>query len=156
MAAEHLKRKYNYLKTKYSLPAFGKLDMEFELSSIDKDDFLLRDIRKKMIEKIDFFCEIIEGSLQPDTASLASMHECKFFEDEEKERLYALYKRLMLLNRSAILLGINSKDDEEAEFINSVFNEWPKFQEEILAYAKKMKDCWEKESHVKEEVGYLG
>jgi len=156
MDAGNIKKKYRDFKKEYNLPSFEKLDLMFELSTIDKDDFLLRNIRKKMLEKLDYFCEIIESLLQPDTSSFANMHECKFFEDEEKDDLYKLYKNLMFLSKSAMLLGINSSDDEEAEFINSVYKDLPKLQQEILVYVKKIKETWRNESSTKEELGYLG
>tara|TARA_B100000315_G_C14456857_1_gene531816 strand:- start:245 stop:715 length:471 start_codon:yes stop_codon:yes gene_type:complete len=156
MTIGSIRDRYDYLKKTYNLPDFEKLDLEFELNTIDRDDFLLSDIRKKMMEKIEFFCDIIESSLQPDTSSLASMHECKFLEDEEKEKLYKLYKRLMFLNKSAILLGINSTDKDELVFINIILKEMPEVKRKILSFVNKVKENWRNGSDIKEEIGYLG
>tara|TARA_Y100000310_G_scaffold226034_1_gene228115 strand:- start:2888 stop:3358 length:471 start_codon:yes stop_codon:yes gene_type:complete len=156
MVEEHIKKRYKHYKKLYKLPAFEKLDSEFELSTIEQDDLLLSDIRRKISEKIDFFCEIIESSLQPDTASIASMHECKFLEDDEKEKLYTTYKKLMLMNKSAILLGIHSTNEEEAVFINEAFKNLPELKQHILTHARKMKDTWVNHTDIQEELGYFG
>ena len=43
-----VKKEYDVLKKKYNLPDFEALDKEFEISTIEKPDFLLRNIKKKI------------------------------------------------------------------------------------------------------------
>ena len=97
---------------------------------------------------------MIEGVLQPDTSNIYSMHETRFFDDEEKKQLYDLYRTLMDLNRQSIAASLEQAN--EAKFINSFFNKWKDIKEELLVCVGKMKDSWKAETDIEEDVGYLG
>lgn len=155
MEKENIKKDYEILRKKYSLPDFDSLNNEFEVFSIENKQFLLKEIRRKIIEKLDAYAKILESLLQPDTASLSAMHECRFIEDKEKEDIYKNYKRLMIIDRNSIISSLGN-EKEEAEFIKSSFEEWLRLKKDIGPIMKKIKSTWEKEADVKEELGYLG
>ena len=150
-----LKKEYEPLKKKYNLPEFFVLDTELEISSIDEPAFLLRKIRKKIEERIEYFCKILEEILQPDTC-LSGLHECKFFDENQKKEIYALYKKLMILNRHALELSILNDEGQDASFIISVLKDWAEIKRNLVTWVGQLKDNWEKETEVKEDVGYFG
>ena len=43
-----IKDTYEKLKKKYSLPAYDEVNNELEISTLESEDFLLRQIRKKI------------------------------------------------------------------------------------------------------------
>lgn len=155
MEKKDIKKQYEILRKKYSLPDFDSINTEFEISSIENEDFLLREIRRKITEKLDFYGKILESLIQPDTASLSAMHECKFIEDDEKENIYNIYKKLMIINRNSIIASLES-DKENADFIKISFEEWLKLKNDVKSLTEKIKLTWEKETDIKEELGYLG
>lgn len=147
---------YKHFGKKYKLPDFSKLDHEFEISLIEADRFLLRAIIQKMVEKAEFHSMLIENILSPDSANFCSMHECKFFSEEEKEKLFSLYKTLMKYNRRALEVSFTRNEKEEAAFIKDFFNEWDTLKKELLPVVGVMKKSWEKDTSMKEELEYLG
>ena len=83
-----------YKKFQNKLPKFEILDEEFELSSVSiKDDtFLIRTIRRRVNEKVVFYCRIIEGLLYPNTNNFMGMLELKSFDDDEKNKMLSFIK----------------------------------------------------------------
>lgn len=154
--ASEIKKDYEELRKKYSLPDYKSMDDDFEISCIDDGDSLLRDIDRKIAEKIEFFADIINSVLQPDTSSLTDMHECRFFNDAEKKVLFDLYKVLMGMHRASIELLIHNNEKETAEFIKDTCSKWGNVKKSIAATVRKMKETWQKEISYKEELGYLG
>ncbi|MFO8016743.1 MAG: hypothetical protein R6U32_06570 [Candidatus Woesearchaeota archaeon] len=155
---KEIKDAYEALKDQYSLPAFDELDREFEISSIDHSEFILREIRRKMDDKTESFIKILNVILQPET-TISELQECKQFSDEEKEKMFGLYKRLMLIHNTAALAGIECDDRKDAEFISSTFREWQGIKKQMITIAEKIKDAWKDDadiSDIKDEIGYLG
>lgn len=150
-----IKKNYELLKKKYNLPDFDRLNNEFEISLIEHEEFLLRDIVKKITEKVEIYAKLAESWLQPDTNSIAAMHECKFIEEIEKEKIYDIFKRLMVLDRESIKASLGD-EKEEAEFVKLSFEEWIKVKQDLRPIVAKIRTTWDKDSDVREDLGYLG
>ena len=151
-----MREEYNKLKKKFSLPEFEKLDFDFEITAIEEPQkFLLRNIRRKIMEKLDYFTKIIEDMLQAEPM-LPNVYECRFFTDEEKVKIFDLYKNLMRINREGMLLMIDDGEEADAQFIKEIALEYPKIQESLRKIASKAIKGWIKEPTTKEELGYLG
>ncbi len=147
---------YQELRKKFSLPEFNILDQEFEIGSIDEDEhFPLREIRKKIDDKIEGITKIMEEVLHPER-SIASFREANAFTDKEREDLLELYSRLMFFHRRTTELYIEDSEEENAEFIKELMKEWPELKKKTLGFVKKLKESWKKEITKKEVVGYLG
>jgi hypothetical protein len=153
---ENIEGHYNRLKNKYKLPEFSELDNEFGISAIENDRFLLREIIDRMIERFDIFSRVLEGVLQPDTSILWSLHEAKFFDEKDKESMYELYKKLMLISRKSLEVSLKRDEKEEAAFISKAFDEWKELKRGLLKFMGMMKNSWKKDIDSSEKLGYLG
>ena len=151
-----IQKEYEKLSKKYKLPKFDDIDLAFEISSLEDTAFLLRGIIGKIVEKINFYTKFLEEFLQPDTSSLSSMHEIHFFSEEEKRKIYSLYKKLMRLDREAIGTDLMQDENKEAGYISDTFNAWLELKNELLGYVTKMRESWDKETSIEEDLGYLG
>lgn len=140
---------------KHKLPA-DDLDEAFEIASIELDSpWFLREIRRKIVEKLDTFCDIIRVIIEPET-SLADMHESKSFTSEEKNDLIILYKMIMIMKKDAQLLDIDSKDKKEAAFIKEVMVAYPEIKKRMTHLVERTREAWTKETDEKKDLGYLG
>jgi len=155
MEKEDIKEKYSELKKKYSLPDYDKINDEFEINSIESSEFLLRSVRRKIMEKFEIYIKILEGMLQPDPACVASMHECRFLEEHDKEDIYNIFKRLVMIDREGVGAALGD-DNADAEFIKNSFEEWIKVKPSIKAIIDKIRATWDKETDVKEDFEYMG
>ena len=157
MSDNKIETKYNELRKKLKLPEFKSLDSEFEISDLEETNFLLRAIIRRIAEKLDFYTTMLEEILQPDTSNLYAMHETKFFDEDEKKQMYELYTKLMNFNRQSIEVSLEHNENKEADFINSLFDEWKSLKQELLRFVKKMRASWKtEEADIKEDLGYLG
>lgn len=156
MPNKEIEKQYNELRKRYNLPEFGEIDFELEVSDLEETNFLLRNIIRRVAEKLDFYTTLFEGILNPDASNLYAMHETRSFDENEKKRMYSLYTKLMNFNRQSIEVSLEQNEENEAGFINRFFEEWKRLKEELLVYVKKMRASWKEEIDIKEDVGYLG
>lgn len=156
MPTNEIEKQYNELRRKYKLPEFKDIDFELEISDLEETNFLLRAIIRRIAEKLDFYATVIEEILNPDTSKLYAMHETRNFEAAEKNSMYDLYRKLMDYSRQSIEVSLIREEKEEADFINSFFNEWKDLKKDLLKYIKKMRASWKEEADIKEDLGYLG
>jgi len=152
---EDIRKEYEALKKKYKLPEFEQLDKNFEISCIEHAKLLHVNIRKRIVEKIETFCDVLENLIHPNT-DITSMYEDKFFSDKEKEKMFDLYKKLMVFARKALQLSIEADEKEDAEFIRDISTEWRGIKEEFHKITNKLKESWEKEIESESKMEYLG
>src|SRR3989344_6414169 len=130
--------------SKYNLPDYDKLNEEFEFYTLEKTDFLLQNMRRRIHNKLAYFAQIIEGIIYPNPSSLVNMQEAKFFNEEEKTKITQLYKKIVLFERNSSALDISSDEKENATYIQMMYKEWPAIKEQMKAILKKMQDSWKK------------
>ena len=85
---------------------FDEINKELEISCIEKDEFLLREIRRKIIEKIEEILKFLGGILDPET-NITDMYEAKIFDSEERNELFKLYQKLMFFDRYSIETSVD-------------------------------------------------
>ena len=146
---------YDKMQKKHSLPDFKKLDREFEISTIEEDHFFMRNIRKKMTEKVEYFADLLMRVLQPES-DISQLHEVSFFTDIEKEEVLEIYKRLMFHFKWAVELVVEDSDNENAEFINKTYSMMHDVKPKLRWFCGKVKDSWTKELRSKDKAGYFG
>ena len=139
--------KTEYEKLKLRLPKFQDLDGEFEISSLGLKDkgFLLRNIRRRVNDKVIFYCKIIEGLLYPNQSNFIGMFEIKSFNEDEKKNINELYKNLMQYERESLRLDVNPTEKGDVDYINNLWKNWQNFKKEMIRVAEKMKGSWKEE-----------
>lgn len=139
----------------YKLPSFNDLDREFDISNIEHDGNVLRAIRRKMVEKIELFCKIIESLMFPDASSLSSIQESKILDDDTRQNMLNLFKKLMIYDRISLSLEIENDEKKNIKFIQDLFAEWKEFKPQLMVIVKNMTDAWSKDDESIEEK-YFG
>ena len=152
---EKLNIKEEYDKLKYKLPKFNDINNEFELEFIKEKPFILRQIRRRMNEKVIFFCRIIEGLLYPTQQHIINVTEVKNFSEEKKKEAHKIYKKLMQYERQSLLLDVTPNDKGDVKFINDVFDFWKKIKKDMESIVKLMQESWKKEFS-SEKNNYFG
>ena len=151
-----IEEEYNKLCKKFKLPKFEEIDREFEISTLENERFLINNILRRIVEKLEVYTETIGNLVHPDASSLTSMYEIRYFSDDEKNDMYKLFKKLMKINREIVELLLDADEKKEADFLNVFFNEWLNMKNDLKAYIRKMKESWEKESTIEDDLGYFG
>ncbi len=151
-----IEKEYSNLSKKYRLPKFKDIDAEFEISSLDNEKFLIKNILRKIAEKLEFYIDAIGNLVHPDGTSISSMYEIRFFSEDEKNGMYNMFKKLMKIDRNIAEIVLRNDEKEQTDFLNKFFNDWLNLKKELLKYIEKMKDSWEKQSTIDEDIGYFG
>ena len=155
----NFKEDYEQFRKKYKLPSYEDLDQEFELlyvTKLEEIKFPLRFIRRRMTDKIVWFCNMLQNIIQPNPSSLISLEESKFFSEEDRTKVVILLRELMHLERHSLSLDINNNEKEEVEFINELFGKWNNIKKEVSNLAEKLRKSWKEELKKKEKEHYFG
>lgn len=145
---------YKELKEKYNLPTYEELDFEFELDEEAK--FPMRDVRRKINNKLHIFLDILQAVIQPETSDLTQMYEAHYYTEKDKQKALTLYKQLMIYSRTSDEIAIKQNEDKEAKFIIDLFQKWNVIKDEMYYFIIKMKESWKKEFKVEDDTRYMG
>ena len=154
-----LRKDYEKLKSKYKLPDYDELDNEFELlymRDIAEIRFPLRFIRRRIVDKIVWYCNMIQSIMQPHAGSLINLQESKFFDENTRKEMIETLKELMWHERQALYLDTNSDEKEDAKFIVDIFNKWKQVKKQLIKYAGILRDGWTKETKKEKGSQYVG
>lgn len=151
-----MKKKYEPLQKKYKLPSFDELNKEFEIEKVQEHetDFLLREIRKNVGEKLGAFLRFLENIINPSLAPVFILNSLKDLAAREKELIKACYEALVDSELESIHLDIEYDEKKEAAFIQKSFKKW----QDIKPYMNELISSMEKTQKKVEERknSYLG
>jgi len=147
---------YEEIAKKYKLPSYDELDQDFDLGVIEESTYPLREIRKKMTEKLELLSDTFGQILQPNPDSIVDMHECKFFNESERSEIFVVYAELQQLLRRGTLCQLDESEKRDAEWIEQVNKSWKAIKKRSFPYLEKMKNTWKEMTSDKAELRYLG
>lgn len=152
-----IKKEYDKLREEHGLlPEFESIDKEFELSAIEKPHFLLRNIKRKIGEKMEPVLDFLERSIAPEPNSVTDLFEFNCFTAGEKEEIFKLFREMMDHYRLILETDLEGDEKKDAETIRKLYDFWKKNKGQAIGVLKKSRQCWKKEVEVKEVLGYLG
>ncbi|MBN2566939.1 hypothetical protein JXB02_02535 [Candidatus Woesearchaeota archaeon] len=146
---------YEQCRKRHQLPPFGDLDAAYDIGRIDDDHQLPREIRKRMLDRIGLYLEVLEGILSPEN-SLTPIYESGFYSDEEKKDLFLRFRELMALKREALLLEQGYDEAAECSYIKENHPRLTAISGALRAQLAKLKDGWQETSEAKFDAEYLG
>lgn len=138
---KNLKEKYSKLQKKYELPEFKKLNEDFQIENIQENEteFLLREIRKFLADKIANYLRFTENLLNPVNVPMFVYSIVKTIGTKEKEIIKENYKKLTELEIDLIEIDLEYSEEKEAEFIKKSFSIWQKIKKDLLEIIKNIK-----------------
>lgn len=150
-----VEKEYKNISSKYNLPEFNDLNKDFEISTLENKAFVLSAVRKRMNEKLIFFCKILENILYPTIQNPVTNYESSFFDEEIRKNLVKVHKQLLIFDRHSLSIDVNPNEQEDVDFINNLSKEWSYFKKELKKVVEIMQDSWKKENKEQGE-GYFG
>jgi len=150
-----LKENYEKLQKKYGLPGFEEINKDFEIEKLKSGSFMLKDIRRNMVEKIASVIKLFEMLMNPTSAPMFMFAVLKNMKNDTKKHIENLYKELTSVTISMVKLDISFDEKSEAEAVKSIFKKWMSCKGQIVSICNSMEDAW-KESSKKSDKSYLG
>jgi len=154
---EKLKKEYKKFCKKYKLPKFSELNQEFEIEKIQEKetDFLLREIRRAISDKIAAFLRFFELFLNPQNAPVFILVLLKKLNAKDKKISEKIYHQLVKFELSSLNLDIVYNEKKESEFIKQINEGWKKLKPYLKEFSKTIERKEVKEK-VKKRKSYFG
>lgn len=152
-----LKENFEKLRQKYGLPEFDKLNNDFDIEKLQENDtdFLLREIRRAMLEKNMAYLRFIEMFLNPNNTPMFLLVLIRSIDNNDKKYLNDLYLELGRHELKSLSLDNFYEESREADFIKMFYERW----QEIKIRFGEIIDKLDKSLDNKQErkaKGYLG
>lgn len=154
---EKVKRDYEVLRKKYSLPDFKKLNEDFciEKTAESETEILIREVRKLVGDKMINYMRFIENLINPVNVPLFVFSIIKLLDAEEKKKLSDIYKELMKKEIKFIELDLEFDEKKEAEFVKGSYEFWQGIKKDLMNIIGKINKKWDDKSEVNNK-GYFG
>ncbi len=132
---------YDEIRDKYSLPEFKRISEDFDIEKISdkKPNFLTRDVRKAINEKIIAYLQLIETLINPNTPPMFVFSILRNISEEDKNSMKDIYKKLSAMQIKVMKLDTIYNEEKEAKFINEIFNMWQDLKLEIYKIMSNFK-----------------
>jgi len=154
---EDMKQEYEEFKKKYDLPSFDKLNQEFyiEKSADVETDYLIREIRRTVSDKLVNYLRFFEAFMNPSAAPIFIQSIIKTLNTESKEIIQNIYKKLSKREVDLIDLDLNYEEKKEAEFIKSVAKEWEGIRKDLTKVLEQINNNWDAKVEGGNNKGYF-
>jgi len=154
---KRLKAEYIKFEKKFKLPDFNKLNEEFDIERISEKetDYVLREIRKTIADKLIAYIRFVETMMNPSNGPMFFFMVVKGFTLNDKNLVDTIYKKLAKYEIDVIDLDNKYNEKKEAEFISRIYKEWQDVKEDIDSIVKVIRENLEKVSE-KADKEYFG
>ena len=152
-----LKEDYFEIHKKYNLPEFDDLNKDFFIERICevKTDYLIREVKRFVGEKLSNYLRFIESLLNPSNSPMFVFSIVKLLGAKEKSKLAEIYKQLVKTEVSLLETDINFSEERDAKFIKDSFGLWQEIKIDLLGTVQIIKDNWDNKSSSASK-GYFG
>jgi hypothetical protein len=157
ISLQELKKQYERLREKYSLPSFDELNRDFEIEKLQEKetDTLSREIRRAMVDKNLAYLKFVEMFMNPSTAPMFFLALVKSLDSSEKKLLEEIYMDLGKYEIMSIKLDNEYDEKKDAEFIKKFHKEWQVIKKKFAEVMRGVEGAWERKTE-KRDKGYLG
>lgn len=144
---EDFKKEYGKIQVKHGLPDFSELNNYFQIEKAaeHETDFVLREIRKIIADRLFNYARFVESLLNPVNVPMFVFSVVKTLDVKEKEDLTEIYKKLAKREIDLIELDVESTEEKEAKFIKDSFELWQEIKKDFLNVIKVVKKNWDAE-----------
>lgn len=150
-----LRKRYDALAKKYSLPGFDALNADFEIEKVPHESLtLLRAVRKAMIEKVFNVLNFLEMLLNPVNAPRMYLPYVKSMSAEEHSSIEAAYSTLSEVALRALPREVDYSEKREAAMIKEIIKAWQLAQPPLRAIMQYL--TVPPTNAVKKEKSYFG
>ena len=125
---DEIKKMFEEAKKIYNLPNWNNLEENFDVSKAftGEGGIVLRDIRRKMNEKIASYLHLFETFINPQSTPMFIMNVLKNLDEDDWKNVRRSYKELASLQFKQILADTIYSEEKEAELIKEIYKMWEK------------------------------
>jgi hypothetical protein len=153
-----LKLEYNIIKKKFKLPIYSEMAQDFDIEKLNEkeSDFLLREIRRAIGEKLSGYMHFFEILINPSSSPpLFLFSVLKSIDKQTRDKVNLIYKILSKFQIESMKLDTIYSEENEAKYVKEIFIEWQKQKKEIYKIIEKFKENLD-ENLEERKGGYFG
>ena len=152
-----LKADYLEIQNRHNLPSFEEMNQDFHIERICEveTDYLIREVKRFIGEKLSSYLRFIESLLNPSNSPMFVFSVVKLFGSKEKDKLSEIYKQLAKSEVSLLETDLKFDEENEAKFIRENFQLWQNIKKDLLGIVEVIKTNWDNKSD-KGSKGYFG
>lgn len=134
--------RYKKFQEKFSLPQLNELSEKFRFE-VEDDDKVFDHIRMEISDKLFMFNDKIIEPLVSGSDLLCCVYEQDMLTDEERQKLFNMYKKIQVLKWENNLISIRPNERNTAEWIKKSWELWNKeLESELTVLCKKFSLNW--------------
>ncbi|VVB79698.1 Uncharacterised protein [uncultured archaeon] len=154
---EVIRQGYLKIAKSYSLPDFEKLREDFDIDKTleTEDSFLLRDIRRTIVDKLSGYLHLFEGLINPSNSPMFVFSFMKTLSEKDKAEIKDIYKELSRMQIASMKLDTVYSEKSEALAVQNYFSDWQKLKKRIYSLVENFEKEFERISEEKNK-SYFG
>jgi hypothetical protein len=152
-----LREEYKKIQEQFELPEYKEISEDFDIEKLsDKEsEFLVRDIRRTISEKLSSYLHFFELIINPSSPPLFIISALRSLDKQTKDKSTVLYKKISKFQIESMKCDTIYNEDSEAKFIRDVFLEWQSMKKEIYCIIDSLGVNME-EGNEERRCGYFG
>lgn len=152
----NFEEEYQKLEEKFNLPKLKDLSEDFEVEKLfeKESDFIIREIRRSITDKISAYLNLFETLINPTSPPMFVFSLLRGLKEEDKPLLREIYKKLSKVQIRAMSLDTIYDEKREAEFVKKTFEEWQELKKQIHEIFLNFEENFEKENGTKKREYY--
>jgi len=155
---KEFKEKYEILRKKFDLPEFDQLNRDFsiEKAAENETDYIVREIRRIVTDRIFNYLRFIETLINPSNAPMSIFSLVKTLGKEEKDKLNDIYQKLMKHEIQYLKLELDFSEENEAKILNESNELWQEVKRDFLSVLEVSEKYEESKKSGSNGRGYFG
>lgn len=131
----------NEFISKHNLPSKDSLEKELGVLDFEESDDIINELIKSLREKINKYIHFLEDVLQPDS-SLISLQESSTLSEQDRDDLFSLFKKVVLIQRTHLLVDLDGSNDDKIAYFKQLFAGWHDIKIQLRPFVQKTLSVW--------------
>ncbi len=144
------------MQDKFDLPHLNELKETFKFD-IEENERLFDQIRTGVSDRLFAFTERIIEPVIAGSESYSCIFEQEMLSDQERQRLFDIYKKIQVLKWENNLLMLQQNDQKTAAWVKKTWELWSEeLEKELSDVCRKLSDSWSDLKLKTESQSYQG
>jgi len=154
---EKLKKEYEIIRKKHNLLTFKEMNNDFEIEKLQEreTEYLLKEVRRIVMDKAMAYLRFIEMLLNPNNCPLFFLSLLRKIGADEKKLLQNMYEKIGIFELEALELDCIYDEKREADFVKRLCKEWKSISNDMINFLSSLRKK-QSQNLGKDEKGYLG
>lgn len=145
----------NKLKDIFGNEIYDELNNVFELSDLEEDEFVVREVRRKIIEKFAGMIGSLDNFLNPDSTYI-QMFDAHALVDKDRNEIMTLIAVFGAQLKLHKLLEYKPNKEDDKAFCISSLGLYKENVDSVCKILEKVKISYDKIDNEKQNINYLG